>query len=241
MLNIAICDDEPIIVNQIKDILKSYSHEHNLELGISEFYNAETLYDYLKHHKCDLIYLDIKLENMNGVELGHRIRENYKDYITKIAYISAEEGYDRQLLEVQPLTFLAKPLSKEAVIKVLEKGLIAKSQLEERQLFTYIKQKIVYRIPINEIIYFESMDHSMRMVTLSGVEEYYDTMSNVVNQIGRDTFLLIHRSYLINFEHIRKAEFDSVIMINGDVLMISRLKQKAIREQIKKLMRGFDI
>lgn len=241
MLNIAICDDEPIVVNQIKEILDSYGAEKNLELRTVEFYDAETLYSYLKHSKCDLIYLDIKLDKMNGVELGHKIRENFKDYITKIAYISAEEGYDRELLDVQPLTFLPKPLSEDAVTEVVERALIAKQQLEERHLFTYIKQKIVYRIPINEIIYFESMDHSMRMVTLSGVEEFYDTMSNVVSQIGRDTFLLIHRSYLINFEHIRKAEFDSVIMINGDMLMISRLKQKTIREQIKKLMRGFDI
>lgn len=238
VLNVAICDDEPIIVNQVKDILKSYSHEKNLELNVVEFYNAETLYAYLKNGKCDLIYLDIKLDNMNGVELGRKIRENYKDYITKIAYISAEEGYERQMLDVQPLTFLSKPLSKEVVIKTLEKAITAKRQLEERQVFTYENKKKVYRVPLNEIIYFECMNHNIKIVTVSGSEEFYGTMTNVINQINSDTFLLIHRSYLVNFENIRKAEFDSLIMINGEVLMISRLKRQEVREKIKKLMKG---
>lgn len=238
MLNIAICDDEPIIVDHIKEVLTSYACKNKLELRIVEFYNAETLYSYLKNHKCDLIYLDIKLGKMNGVELGHNIRENFRDYITKIAYVSAGEGYERELLDVQPLAFLPKPLSNEEIIKVIKRAVVAKNQLEERQLFTYVNNKIVYRIPLNDIMYFECMNHSMKIVTTSGVAEYYDTMANVRNQINRDTFLLIHRSYLVNFENIRKAEFDTVIMKNGDVLMISRLKRQDIREEIKRLMKG---
>ncbi len=241
MLSVAICDDEPIVVNQIKEILASYSAEKNLEINTVEFYNAETLYAYLKHNNCDLIYLDIKLDKMNGIELGHKIRENYRDYITKIAYISAEEGYDRELLDVQPLKFLPKPLSKAEVTEVVDKVLIAKSQLEGRQFFTYTKQKNIYRVPLNDIIYFECQNHNMRIVTVTGSDEYYDTMANVMDKINRESFLLIHRSYLVNFENIRKAEFDSLIMTNGDVLMISRLKQKSIREQIKRLMRGSDV
>lgn len=241
MLYIAICDDEPIVINHLREVLTSYAAKKDLDIDIVEFYNAETLYSYLKHGKCDLIYLDIKLEKMNGVELGREIRDNFKDYITKIAYISAEKGYERQLLDVQPLKFLTKPLLDEEIADVVERAVIAKRQLEDRQIFTYTKQKDIYRIPLNEIVYFESQNHNMKIVTVSGSDEYYDTMTNVINKINSDMFLLIHRSYLINFENVRKAEFDSLIMINGDVLMISRLKQKTIREQIKRLMRGSDI
>ena len=89
-----------------------------MEIIIDIFYGGEALIDSIKENgNYDLIFLDIELGKINGVEIGHIIREDMEDYVTKIIYISSKSGYDRQLFEVQPLHFLQKPLDEEKVLK----------------------------------------------------------------------------------------------------------------------------
>ena len=113
MIKIAICDDFKDIVAQVNEHLVEYQQLRNIELDIKSFFSAEDLLDYLQSNHCDLIILDIELVEMNGVELGHKIRTELNDNIIKIVYISGKNCYDRQLFDVQQLNFLQKPIDKE--------------------------------------------------------------------------------------------------------------------------------
>lgn len=205
MLKVAICDNEPNIVNQIESILCDYQKRKNAKLRIKIFYEAESLYEYLKKKNCDVIFLDIEFRHMNGVELGRRIREELKDYITKIVYISSKNGYERQLIDVQPLGFIQKPLSYDGIVRMLNKVEVAIRQLKDKTIFSYQKKQIIYRVPIRDILYFESQNHDIKIVTLSEVDEFHDTMTHIMNMLADEKFLQIHRSYFVNFINIKKG------------------------------------
>ena len=100
MVKIAICDDEQAICSQIENILLDHSKRTCLEIDIEVFYSGEKLYSYIESgHGFDLIYLDIELELMSGIEVGKKIRNTMKDHKTEIVYISGKNGYDRQLFD----------------------------------------------------------------------------------------------------------------------------------------------
>ncbi len=237
MLDVVICDDDKITVEHIKTVLCGRSGGENGRLSVREFYDAETLFEYLSSHRCDLIYLDIEMGEMNGVELGRKIREEFGDYITKIVYISSKDGYVRQLLDVQPLGFISKPLSDEKILQMLYRAAAAKKQLSAARFFTYTKKHDTYKIPINDIIYFENLNHVIRIVTTSGMDEFYDTIHSVLERLDGDRFIKVHRSYYVNFDNIKRSSFDALEMCNGQKISISRSQRKYVRDKIAQLLR----
>lgn len=84
MIRIAVCDDIPEAVVQINRYLIEYQNIKNKKFDINNFSDAESLWEHLKTNNCDLIILDIELVQMNGVELGRRIRKELNDHDIKI-------------------------------------------------------------------------------------------------------------------------------------------------------------
>ena len=121
MLYIAICDDNRQVCSEMETILLEYRKKTGVLLEVEVFYNGESFLKYQeKGNMVDLVYLDIEMEYGNGLEVGHQLRNVWKNYGIEIVYISGKEGYDRKLFEYQPLHFLTKPFSKEEMIRVLE-------------------------------------------------------------------------------------------------------------------------
>lgn len=120
MIRIAVCDDMREIVEEIDGYISEYQEQNDLRLSVNNFYSAEELWEFLKTNGCDLIFLDIELGGMNGIELGKRIRGELNDQNVKIIIISAMEGYYKQLFDIQPLNFLLKPIDKTKLFEMLD-------------------------------------------------------------------------------------------------------------------------
>lgn len=230
MIRIAVCDDFKDIVAQVNEYLMEYRQLRNAELDINSFFNAEDLLDYLKSNRCDLIILDIELVEMNGVELGHKIRTELNDNIIKIVYISGKNCYDRQLFDVQPLNFLQKPIDKEKLFKMVD--LTRKLLSGKDRIFTFENKQGTFRIKFSDILYFESFDHYLKIATTSGSYEYKSTLTEIMKQVSDLRFLQVHRSYIINFDNSSRIKYEEIKMSNGDTVPISRDRRKDIRRII---------
>lgn len=94
MFSIAICDDQNAICSEIETILLEYQKLTMQEIQIEVFYSAEKLNTFMEYeHNFDLIFLDIEMEGLNGLELGRKIREEMDNQITQIVYVSGKESY----------------------------------------------------------------------------------------------------------------------------------------------------
>lgn len=91
MFSIAICDDQRAICSEIEKIILDYQELTLQKIQIEVFYSAEKLSTFMEHvHKFDLIFLDIEMEGLNGLDLGRKIREEMDNQITQIVYVSGK-------------------------------------------------------------------------------------------------------------------------------------------------------
>lgn len=230
MIRVAVCDDFPETVTQVNEYLVEYQQLRDVKLDIKSFYNSEELWEYLRRNPCDLVILDIELVKMNGVELGQLIRTELNDHTMKIVYISAKDCYDRQLFEVQPLNFLPKPIDKEKLFKMID--LTIDLLRDTERFFVFENKQGTFRIRFNDIIYFESFDHDIKIAAVSGNYEFKSSLSEVLKQLSDSRFLQVHRSYIINYSNANHIKYEEIIMSNGDAIPVGRDRRKDVRKII---------
>ena len=116
MFKIAICDDEESTISRVEQIINSYQLKTNVALTIRLFLSAKQLLAHIESgERFDIIFLDIGMEGLNGIEFGHILRDQINDEQTKIIYISWNKAYSMDLHSIRPFDFLLKPVKIETV------------------------------------------------------------------------------------------------------------------------------
>lgn len=234
MFRIAVCDDEVTLSSWIEKIILQYEKSKLEVFQVDVYYTGEELCNYLESGVYyDLIFLDIELKLLNGIEVGKKIRDELKNEGTQIVYISAKNSYAMELFKVRPMDFLIKPLKpvylEETVMKAME--------LSERtsKLFQYKQGHELHKIQVKEILYFRSLNREIRMVTKNSNIEFYGTLEKIFEELEKYRFFYCHKSYLVNYNHIINFEYTKLTMSNQEVIPISQPKRKLIRDMQKEL------
>ena len=229
MFKIAVCDDVASVCNELKTMIMDMKNDLICkEITIDTFYSGEALIDNIKEENLyDLIFLDIELGKINGVEVGHIIRKQMEDYVTKIIYISSKDIYDRQLFDVQPLHFLKKPIDSKKIFDDIQ--LAMKISEKENRNFEFKSFRNTIKVPYRDILYFESRG---RKVFLVGTKNNYTFYGNIkdLEEVLPKFFIHPNRSYFVNYEFVTCFKFEELIMTDGSIIPISRNKRKEIRE-----------
>lgn len=239
MFKVAVCDDEQVICSQIENIILNYAADHNEKIDTQVFYSGEELCRFLEMGQSfDLIFLDIELKLISGIEVGKKIREEMDNQVLQIVYISGKDSYYLDLFDVRPMHFLHKPFHEADIIKDLRLAMKLADKLGG--VFIYKKGHEIYRKAIKNILYFESNNREVKMVTDEGEEIFYGKLDDVYNQVAKYHFMYIHKSYVVNYFFVTKFKYEEVTMSNTEVLPISQARRKATRElQVKFEKEGF--
>ena len=151
---------------------------------------------------------------------------------TEIIFISAHRQYAIELFDFDPLTFLIKPIDNDSLTKAFNK--LLKRMGRSEKVFS-IKHGCEYKkIPVNDILYFESADHKISMHTDSGIELFYDKLDNIILRLDSKLFIQIHKSFIVNSRRIKRFCYDTVVLDNDEVLPISQSKRKSVRTWLLK-------
>jgi DNA-binding LytR/AlgR family response regulator len=182
-----------------QEILKDYIAEIEwLELS-ALFGNGFEVIDYLKREKVDLIFLDINIPGVNGVELVKRLI-NPPAVIFTTAYPEyAVEGFNLDVVD-----YLLKPISFGRFSKAIEKYQNTLSQIksETNDALLVKSGKKEYRIKTQSIVYLESMGDYIRLVTETQGIITHGTLSHFEGLLPTGQFCRIHKSFIINLEKI---------------------------------------
>lgn len=235
-IKIAICDDDINIQFAVEGFLQHILGEYGIGSQIECFDLGDELCEAYEKGKFDLLFLDIKYEGRNGVEVGRYIRETVGDEAVQIAYISGDTGYAMELFEYRPINFLIKPVSEAEVKRVLDKYL--KISYQKTENFQYKIGSDIFQVALSEIKYFSSR---ARKVILHGKErkaEFYGSLESIYSQIKGKQFLYVHKSFIVNYHCIIKMEYKQVILYDGTVIPISQARRPAIRKQFMDIKKG---
>lgn len=232
MLKIAICDDEKVFTSKIEKIIKDTATDHGIQVSVDVFFDGAKLIEYMKLHEVayDLIFLDIEMEELDGIETAKRIREF--DDLVYLIYVTSHESYAVEAYEVEPFSFIVKPIQEEKVVK---KFLRVYEKINKGMAYIGFKSRNDYRkVLLNEVMYFES-DKRLIYIHLSdgSIEQYYGKLNDIEDKMKqtKKDFWRIHRSFLVNARYIKVKEYNKVILTNGETLNIGEDRRKDINLQ----------
>lgn len=239
MYHFAICDDERITCSELEKILLQYGKNSNIDFEVDIFYSGEKLCEYLiSDNYYDLIFLDIQLGTIDGIEVGDYIRNKLEDENTLIVYVSSQEQYAMKLFQIGTFEFIIKPISATLVEKVLYRAM--KKINSVNQFFDYSIGKNYYRVKLSEIILFQSNLRKVQIVTLNNKIEFYGKLQEIVNRLPENIFMRVHNSFLININQVREYSYESIRMINGEDICISKQFRKSVRNKILNIRSAYD-
>lgn len=226
MFRIAVCDDSPETRVQIKAVLERHTYTDYFSLSL--FPNGESLCTALSEGtRFELVILDIELSDVDGIIIGQYLRQMLGDNSVQILYISQHPEYAMELFDLRPLNFLLKPLNEAKLLRCVDEALtlFGKGNVG----FSFIAQKQIFRIPLQDIRYFESCGRKLRIHT--GHETYtcYQKLSDAMAGLPYPTFFRIHQSFVVHSLYLSHLQYDTLVMDDGVTLPISQPYRKSIR------------
>lgn len=225
-IQIGIVEDEKIYKNQLLDFLEQWSLEANCEVSYYVKNCSEAFLEQLPPH-LDIIFLDIQLIGMTGLELARQLRS--KNYNSELVFLTAFQEYVFYGYQVHALNYLLKPASFAEIKACMD--LVCKNLKTEH--YIYRKQQDVFKIPYCNILYFASSRHYVQIITLKQTYEQLESIKNILAYLPPQ-FLQCHRTTIINIQHVQCIEGKTITMTNGATIPISRTYMNSVRDEFIK-------
>lgn len=230
MYNIGICDDGYDTCSSVENMILRYAEKNGMKEEVLVWYTGEELCKYLKQGShLDILFLDIELVELNGIQAGDFIRNQLEDREMQIIYISGKSSYAQQLFKTQPMDFLVKPVTQMQIDGALETAV--KILKKSTGKFQYQTGKEYFYVPYGKIMYFASRGRKIIIHTEHEEKEFYGRMTELAENLP-DEFLLIHQSFMVNKMHVVRYTYETVELTDGTELVISKAHRKQVREHI---------
>lgn len=204
-----------------KVIISHISHFDDLEYAGSA-YNGKEALEMLRENEYDIIFLDINMPLVNGVELM-QIQQNRPVTIVTTAYSDfALESYQHDAID-----YLLKPVSLPLFIKAIEKAkLFCKDKQDKaakKTTFSFRNNGEEEEVLLKDIACVESTGNYLKLyVNNNRPVVIYGTLSNTISELDSLDFIQVHRSFIINKNFIKNITKDTLLLSNGLVIPVGR-------------------
>lgn len=229
MFRVAICDDTQECINSLIDMIKSESRKRATNIEIVSYLRGEEFLSEIEEEcNFDMVFLDIEMGNVNGVDIGKEIYE--KDYKCIIFFISHYKDYVYKAFEAHPFCFLSKPIE-IPLFQIMFEDAYNKI-MRNKHIFKFQNNRVQYQVCLSEVIYFIS-DKRKASIRCEGNVRHscYRKLDDIEKEIeSSGLFIRIHKSYLINIDHVSEFAPDHVLLSTGEIFGISKDRKKIISQ-----------
>lgn len=217
MLELILCDDEKIYRKDLNQILSRELDLTGINYKITEFTSGEDLLSSLKPAGSQILFLDIEMDGINGIETAKKLRslQNYG----QIIFVTSHPDFVFQGYEVRALNYIMKPYVPEKILSVLHTAL-EELELSADKYFFLEQRSGSIRIPFDTIQYFFSEKRLIHLVTTTKTYTFYEKLSSLEEQLC-GAFVRIHNRYLIHLKYLEQID-GSQAVVSGIPLPVSR-------------------
>lgn len=189
--------------NRIKLILQ--------ECFVKTFSDGKELLEALKNSACDVLLLDIDMPQISGLDIAGELTKMQDKPL--LVFVTSHDELVYDSLQYHPFGFIRKNHFDSEIAKMLkdcQQELVAKNQH-----FTFKSGTENVRIPLEEILYYESDGNYLKLFTKEQEYRLRDTVTAVENALSTSGFVRIHRGFLVNQSAVKKLSAEEAELING--------------------------
>lgn len=225
-MKIAIIEDEQVHSRLLADFIRDWAADTKELLTLQCFESAgQFLFHYEAEKDWDLLFVDIQMEGMNGMELARKIRQ--ADNRLPIVFTTGLSEYMAEGYEVEALHYLLKPLSAAKVAECLDKALVRRESSHFILLHT---EECLLRIAEEQIACIEARGHGCIVTQTKEAEGFLvrESISELMKLLTPTEFIRCHRSYLCRTSAIYRIGKTELILVNQAHIPVSRRLYQAV-------------
>ncbi len=223
-LHIAVCDDEKAALEYETDLISKILYEKNANIELNTYNSPSDLLNSGKTY--DMVFLDIEMDGMNGIELAEKIREKNQNCF--VFFITNYSVYLDKAFDVRAIRYLTKPVDLDRLSAGIDFVLGSIASASKKISVTNFKNKLTVEIEIADIIYISNSGRHAKIVTKQYEFETEEIFSTVKQMIEKEVnyFATPHQSYYVNLKYVTRYTKTDVQMSYGgntyNILMTRR-------------------
>lgn len=233
-LNCIITDDEPIAVDILQDYVRMVPY---LNL-VATCKNAMETFAALRTKEIDLLFIDIQMPEITGVDLVRALKNR-----PAIVFTTAYPSYALEGFELDAIDYLLKPIPIDRFLRAVDKVVsryenahkaITRAAANEKQYFFIKHNQELVKVYFDSILYIESMENYVKIHCEENTIVFFSTMKNIEDILAPYNFLRIHRSFIVNLDKVSSVG-DNVFSIRDKRLMVGKSYKKLISDVMKNM------
>ena len=228
MLSIAICDDEKHICDYLEKRTREYLAKSDIDGILSVFCDGVDLAEACKKQQdaFDIIFLDIKMKNSNGVDCAKLLRDEGVNAL--IVFVTSSAEYVFSGYEVKAFRYILKTDLENAFDRTFSECLLELKK-KATDFYSVKTASSLKNIALDEILYFESNKRVIIVHTKNEELSFYGKLDSIEKELAGKDFIRIHQSYLVNALKIKSLAKDCAVLSESTALPISKSKASAVK------------
>lgn len=226
-MNIAICDDNSKHINTLENSLFEIGKAENIKVECDAYQSGEELTRVYQSSTAayDVIFLDMEMDGLNGIDTANLIRE--RDEYVIIVFVTSHTEYMKDSFKCSPFRFLVKPVHIDELKEVFSD--ILKKLSKKKKVLSFTENKALIRIYCEDIIYCESLDHWVYIHTTHGTHKICKSLSDLYGSLDDTLLFRVHSSFIVNFHYVKAIRNNFIELYHTDKdIPISRSYKKSV-------------
>lgn len=228
MINIAICDDNPVFLDEIIKLIDDILTE---EHTITKFTDAQELISHVDDYsdECiDIVLTDIEMPGLSGIAMARELKTLHPRL--QFIFITNYTEYIEDAFSVEPIFYIIKPVDPKKLSEALNKAIL-KIEAENHNTFNITSKNKVLRIRFDEIKYVESYRRTIIIHEVRQNTELVMKLDDFCSQAPR-FFIRTHKSYLVNMNMIRNISNNRIELFSGETVPVAKAKYHDIKTAV---------
>lgn len=233
-VNFCVCDDNKAIHQEIYKLILS-NLKINTQIDITHVFSAEELIEKYKQNQFfDIIFLDIEMKSLSGIDAAIIIRDLHPKAI--IIFVSNYPHYVFDAFNVEALHFLVKPISPSEFKNVFDRAINKYKKTNSTISLKWQNER--YIIKIDDIKYVEGYKRHITIYTQDGIYEALGKIPDILNELSPHGFIRTHQGFIVNMDYIKRFDTTDVVLFDGTKVMISVRKRAEALQAFDKYLKN---
>ena len=227
-MKVAICDDDKNDIRKLTKLLEQYDEEKHVGFSVVEYESGTVLLKNLRHgDDADIIFLDINMDDMDGLTVAKRIREKMED--VPIVLVTAYMNYALDGYKVKASRFLIKDDLDNTFVECMDH--ICGELLRKSKDIMLLCVEGEVRLKASDIVLIEILGHKSMIRLSDQTYQIYEKLDVLEKKLKGFGFLRVHKSFIVNMGHIRSINNYIMTLDDGRQIPVPKARYKQVRQE----------